>query len=48
MATTAPAKRSKRTPPKSKQLGDIIQHARADVDKVSDPSQALFETTADC
>lgn len=29
-------------------LGDVISHAREDVDKVEDPkAQALFETTAE-
>jgi hypothetical protein len=29
-------------------LGDVINHARQDVDKVADPeAQALFETTAE-
>ncbi len=50
MATTAPAQSDpKRHTAKIKSmLDDIIQHARADVDKVSDPkAQALFETTAE-
>ena len=50
MATRAPAQSDpKRHSAKIKSmLDDIVQHARADVDKVSDPkAQALFETTAE-
>jgi hypothetical protein len=50
MATTAQAQsnHTRHTAKIKGMLNDIIQHVRADVDKVSDPkAQALFETTAE-